>query len=78
MTDLRWSVLLCLASALGAQERADTIYYNANVVTVSEEQPRAAAVAIRGDRFLAVGSNKDISSLQRAMPGKRNDCFRPL
>lgn len=63
MRDSRWLILICLAFALEAQERADIIYYNAKVVTVSERQPLAEAVAVRGDRFLAVGSNEEVLQL---------------
>ncbi len=56
----------CLVFALAAQERADTIYYNAKVVTVDEERPLAEAVAISGDRFLAVGSNEEVLKLAGA------------
>ena len=40
---------------------ADLVLLNGNVLTVDSEQPRASAVAIQGDRILAVGSDEDIS-----------------
>src|SRR5438552_5400274 len=43
-----------------AQAPPDTIYYNAAIVTMSPDHPTAQAVAIRGDRFLAVGSSAEI------------------
>src|SRR5438034_507528 len=43
-----------------AQAPPDTIYYNAAIVTMSPDHPTAQAVAIRGDRFTAVGSNAEI------------------
>ncbi|MCP5114612.1 MAG: hypothetical protein GY953_27605, partial [bacterium] len=52
--------LLLLLPALAAEERADTIYYNAKVITVDDGRPLAEAVAISGDRFLAVGSNEEV------------------
>jgi len=41
-------------------ETADTIYYNAKIVTMWEALPLAEAVAIRGNRFLAAGSNAEV------------------
>lgn len=39
---------------------ADIIYYNGSIVTMADRQPTAQAVAIRGNRFLAVGSTADV------------------
>ncbi|KQL44009.1 amidohydrolase [Brevibacillus choshinensis] len=39
---------------------ADLLIFNANIVTMDESNPMATAVAIKGDRFLAVGSDSDI------------------
>ena len=62
MKVLRILSILCLAVGLPAEE-ADTIYYNARIVTVSSKVPAAEAVAIRGDRFLAVGTNTEVLKL---------------
>lgn len=50
---------LAIAAALAAQP-ADTIYHNGKIITVSKAQPTAQAVAIRGNRFIAVGSNAEV------------------
>lgn len=42
---------------------ADLVLTNGNVITVDDALPRAEAIAIRGDRILAVGSAEDIASL---------------
>ena len=42
---------------------ADIILINANVFTASEQNPRAEAIAIKGDRILALGTNQKIRSL---------------
>ncbi len=39
------------------------ILYNANIATLDPVQPRASAIAIRGDQILAVGSDEDILAL---------------
>jgi predicted amidohydrolase YtcJ len=49
-----------LFPALALAQPADVIYYNAKIITMWEGRPRAQALAIRGNRFLAVGSNEDI------------------
>jgi predicted amidohydrolase YtcJ len=37
----------------------DLIVVNANIYTVSEKQPHAEAIAVKGDRIVFVGSNED-------------------
>lgn len=57
-------------SALVAQQQEnsstaapDLIVFNARVITVDSANPRAEAFAIKGGRFLAVGSNTDVRNL---------------
>jgi predicted amidohydrolase YtcJ len=45
------------------QEKPDLILYNGNILTVNEREPRAQALAIARDRFLAVGSDSDVLNL---------------
>ncbi len=47
-----------------SSEEADLILKNANIYTVDESQPRAEALAVKGDRILKVGSNAEIEALQ--------------
>jgi predicted amidohydrolase YtcJ len=56
-------VSLCLQS-LGAQSKpaADLIIRNAKVWTVDKTHPAAQAVAVLGDRIVAVGSNDDVEA----------------
>lgn len=42
---------------------ADTVIRDANVITIDPQRPRAQALAIRDGKFVAVGSNDDISDL---------------
>ncbi len=44
-------------------QRPSTILVNGNIVTMDPARPRAAALAIWGDRILAVGSNEEIRRL---------------
>jgi predicted amidohydrolase YtcJ len=53
--------MLLLATCLSsAQSLADIVVTNARVYTLNSKQPWANAVAIRGQKILAVGSAKDI------------------
>jgi hypothetical protein len=55
------NVILGICSLLAAcAQPADTIYHNGKIVTVNQAQPVAEAVAIQGNRFLAVGSDAEI------------------
>ena len=45
------------------QEKPDLILYNGSILTMNDKEPRAQAVAIARDRFLAVGSNADVLNL---------------
>jgi predicted amidohydrolase YtcJ len=64
---LTMAATMLLASWLAPQtfaaEQADLVLRGGNVVTVDEQQPTAEAIAIRGDRILAVGSDKEIAKL---------------
>lgn len=47
-------------------ETADLIIHNARILTMDDESPRAEAVAIAGNRILAVGSDTGILPLAKA------------
>jgi predicted amidohydrolase YtcJ len=52
-------LLACLACG-APREQADLILTRGNIVTLDDAHPRAEAIAIRGDRILAVGSVAEI------------------
>jgi predicted amidohydrolase YtcJ len=60
--------LACLFNPVFAQTNlsADTIITNARVYTVNAKHPWAEAVAIRGDRIVAVGTTQEILALRGA------------
>ncbi len=58
------------AADLDAQN-ADLVVFNAKVYTVDSGAPRAEAFAIKGDKFLAVGSTDEI----KALTGKMTQTF---
>jgi hypothetical protein len=58
-------VLVVASLVLDAQQTAppDTILTNGKIITVDAQFSIAQAVAVRGDRILAVGSNQDITRM---------------
>lgn len=54
---------LLLAVQAAAQVYPDTVYFNGKIVTVSQVQPAAQAFAVAGNRFVAVGSDKQVLAL---------------
>jgi hypothetical protein len=57
-------VLIAIAGVLHAQRQApDLILSNGKIITVDERFRIAQAVAIRGDRIVAVGTNQEIAQL---------------
>jgi predicted amidohydrolase YtcJ len=55
--------LVALPGPAGAVEPADLVLRNAVVHTLDAKRPRAEAVAVRGNRIVAVGSNADVQPL---------------
>ena len=58
-----------LAQGSAAGTAADLVFSNGKIVTVDERFTIAQAVAVKGDRIVAVGSNQEIAKL--AGPGTR-------
>jgi predicted amidohydrolase YtcJ len=52
-------VLVCASVERVNAGNADMIFLNGNVYTVNERQPKAEALAAKGDRIIFVGSNSD-------------------
>ena len=66
MKFLRTGLFLALCSAALAAEPASTVFVNGNIYTMNERQPRAEAIALKGDRIVFVGSNADAKKYQNA------------
>jgi predicted amidohydrolase YtcJ len=64
--------VILLVSALCVQPRrvsaqtADTVVHHAKIYTVNAKQPWAEAVAIQGDKIVAVGSEADVEKFHKA------------
>ncbi len=56
-----WALVLpALAFSRGAP---DSVYVNGTVYTVADKNPKATAFAVKGDKFVSVGSDADVMSL---------------
>ena len=53
--------LLCLACVPTARAAGDIVLFHAKIFTAEPEHPYAEAVAIRGDKIVAVGTRVDVS-----------------
>jgi len=51
---------------IGSLLRPDLILFGGNLITIDPAQPRAQAIAIRGETILAVGADADVLSLAGA------------
>ena len=56
-------LLAAPATAAGQQEPADLVLRNARVYTANDKQPKAEAVAVKGDKIVFVGGNRDAARL---------------
>ncbi len=53
--------IICLSiSGLQKSKKADLVLMNGKIVTVDEAKPEVQALAVGGDRIIAVGSNEEI------------------
>jgi len=63
----QWIVLFSLSVILfsncSQQESADFVLYNGKIVTLEDSAPEVEAIAMKGDRILAIGSNAEIKQL---------------
>lgn len=69
MRKLTLLLIICISinfSILAKQSAPDSILYNGKIFTSDAAQPNAEAIAIHGERILAVGSNSEIKKLAGA------------
>ena len=64
------SALAVLAACSAEKETADTVFFNGKIVTVDSAFTIARAVAVKGTRFLAVGSDEEVLAHAGAQTGK--------
>lgn len=63
MRSLLISLAALVAALPAAAQDPDTVYYNGKIITVWDARPVAQAMAVRGNRFTAVGSNDEVLKL---------------
>ncbi|HET7161021.1 MAG TPA: hypothetical protein VFI62_18620, partial [Burkholderiales bacterium] len=65
---IRWTFAMCwlLATAAFAADAPDLILLNGKIVTVDDRFGIAQAIAIKGQRIVAVGTNADTRKLAGA------------
>ena len=54
------AMLMGTSSLAFAQDKADVILYNGQLITMDEQQPNAQALAVKGQHIIAVGNNEEI------------------
>ncbi len=59
---MKHSLLLALSCLPLAAAPADVVFINGNIYTANDRQPRAEAIAVKGDRIVFVGANSDAKS----------------
>src|SRR5688572_20120010 len=60
------ALLLLLPGLVMAQRKADIIITNAKITTLDDQLPNAEAIAIAGNKVLAVGNTRDMLRLKRS------------
>ena len=60
---------LAMVSCYSSQ-KPDIILHNANIITVNPLQPKAEAIAISGDKIIAIGNNDEILNLASSITKK--------
>ena len=63
MTRFVWLFSLFGLLIMGCEENADVLILNGKIWTVDEKQSLTEAVAIKGDKILAVGWSQDMKGL---------------
>src|SRR6185369_16052587 len=53
---------LCLPTVYSQADGADVVFRNGNIYTANDSAPRAAAIAVKGDRIIFVGSNDGVKN----------------
>ncbi len=60
---LSLAALASFSLQVQASEQADIIFINGQFETLNNNQPRANAVAVKAEKFIAIGSNQNIQAL---------------
>jgi predicted amidohydrolase YtcJ len=56
-------IIMIIISSFNKKEKADLIIINGKVLTIDKDNPVAEAIAVKGEKIIAVGTTKEISAL---------------
>lgn len=62
VASLSYLLLAVFISPSHANQVADKVFTNGQIETLNSKQPTAQAVAIKDEKFIAIGSNKKVQS----------------
>jgi predicted amidohydrolase YtcJ len=54
-------IIMAITSSCSHKEKADLVIINGKIRTIDESNPSAQAIAVKGEKIIAVGSTKEIS-----------------
>ena len=63
LTILLSAAIMTITVACNPKEKADLVIINGKVLTIDKENPTAEAIAIKGEKIIAVGTTSSISGL---------------
>jgi len=56
-------LIMMISSSCNQNEKADMVIINGKLLTINEDQPSASALAVKGEKIIAVGSTAQISKM---------------
>jgi predicted amidohydrolase YtcJ len=59
------TVIMLIASSYTKKEKADLVIINGKVLTIDKDNPLAQAIAVKGEKIIAVGTTSEISKMIR-------------
>jgi hypothetical protein len=57
------TIIMILINSCSPKEKADLVIINAKVLTIDKDNPTAEAIAVKGEKIIAVGSSSEISAM---------------
>ena len=69
------SISPCTALNVYAGEKADVVFINGQIETLNSKQAKANAVAVKNEKFIAVGSDQKIKSFWITGLGRKKYWF---
>ncbi len=57
------TIIMIITASCTQKEKADLVIINGKVLTIDKDNPTAEAIAIKGEKIIAVGTTSEISAL---------------